>query len=216
MKNIFFYAIYFTLSSTTILTMEKKHEKPSAKSINLQNFENLIIPGKDFRAFNLNPKRSYVNSLGRILIVSRDGNIDELKKFHSRRPCNFIFIVKNGIPLTPLTAAAFRGKIEAVKYLISGWNADVNFHYARPRWENGSDATGVNALQAACMNKQLPENTVLEIVKFLVENGANINHVAHDPDGIVGPKIASSTLRSARKNGYERVYEFLTDNKKGN
>lgn len=64
---------------------------------------------------------------------------------------------------TPLMAACKNGNLEIVKLLISN-NADIDL----------KDSQGFNALEIACNNFKMPKvKDSKEIIKILIENGAN-------------------------------------------
>ncbi|MBA4696794.1 MAG: ankyrin repeat domain-containing protein [Legionella sp.] len=109
------------------------------------------------------------------------GSIDTVKLFIKNK-VNVNRALDNG--QTPIFYAAARGDIALLKVL---WRAGANIHYVSPRGETA-------------INNTIQSEFTLDVIKFFVEKGANVNQIQHN--GV-------TALFRAAQNGNEEAVRYL-------
>ncbi len=130
---------------------------------------------------HLDPKRLAHIDCGFVVYVAEQGTVGMMRAVLERGfPVNAPLCQGNwdfqngytGDQATPLFDAAFRGRSDMVRFLLSA-GAEVN----------ARDASGATPLMAAAWSHQdVAEADTMETVRVLLDNGADVNAVAENGD----------------------------------
>ena len=149
------------------------------------------------RYFNRRP----VSAINKIISNIEDGNLKALKKRLESESLKSHFesaISTASQPRgsSPLVLAAQRGHTDIVKYIVKSYSKILNLEQATSVVIDESVIEGATALwTSATLGK-------LSIVKYLVEQGADINH---------GTKSQSTPIRGAAYDGHLNVVKYLQE-----